>query len=150
MTAFEPKLDDDCIFCKIIKGDIPSYTVYEDDMVKAFLDISQGTPGHTLVVPKTHVADIFGYDRDLASVVFARIPAIARAIKASDDNIIGMNIVNNNGAVAYQSVFHSHFHLIPRYSDKDDFRMIFKDNAKKYDETDYTRLQNAIKTELAH
>lgn len=113
MTAFEPKLDDDCIFCKIIKGDIPSYTVYEDDMVKAFLDISQGTPGHTLVVPKTHVADIFGYDRDLASIVFARIPEIARAIKATDENIIGMNIVNNNGAVAYQSVFHSHFHLIP-------------------------------------
>ena len=127
MTAFEPKLDDDCIFCKIIKGDIPSYTVYEDD-----------------------VADIFGYDRDLASIVFARIPEIARAIKATDENIIGMNIVNNNGAVAYQSVFHSHFHLIPRYSDKDDFRMIFKDNAKKYDETDYTRLQNAIKTELAN
>ena len=82
--------------------------------------------------------------------MFARIPEIARAIKATDENIIGMNIVNNNGAVAYQSVFHSHFHLIPRYSDKDDFRMIFKDNAKKYDETDYTRLQNAIKTELAN
>ncbi|MFC6164707.1 HIT family protein [Lactiplantibacillus dongliensis] len=148
MTAFEPKLDDDCIFCKIIKGDIPSYTVYEDDMVKAFLDISQGTPGHTLVIPKTHVPDIFAYDTDLASAVFARIPKIARAVKASDDKIIGMNIVNNNGSVAYQSVFHSHFHLIPRYSDKDDFRMIFKDNSKNYDETDYTKLQNAIKTHL--
>jgi len=148
MTAFEPKLDDDCIFCKIIKGDIPSYTVYEDDMVKAFLDISQGTPGHTLVIPKTHVPDIFAYDNDLASAVFARIPKIARAVKAADDKIIGMNIVNNNGSVAYQSVFHSHFHLIPRYSDKDDFRMIFKDNSKNYDETDYTKLQNAIKTHL--
>ncbi|BDZ30699.1 HIT family protein [Lactiplantibacillus sp. WILCCON 0030] len=148
MAAFEPKLDDDCIFCKIIKGDIPSYTIYEDDMVKAFLDISQGTPGHTLVIPKTHVPDIFAYDTDLASAVFARIPMIARAIKASDDAIIGMNVVNNNGAVAYQSVFHSHFHLIPRYSDKDDFRMIFKDNSKKYDETDYTRLQNGIKAHI--
>ncbi|VDG18363.1 cell-cycle regulation histidine triad protein [Lactobacillus plantarum JDM1] [Lactiplantibacillus mudanjiangensis] len=148
MTAFEPKFDDDCIFCKIIKGDIPSYTVYEDDMVKAFLDISQGTPGHTLVIPKTHVPDLFAYDADLAGLVFSRIPKIAQAIKASDENIIGMNVVNNNGAVAYQSVFHSHFHLIPRYSDKDDFRMIFKDNTKNYDETAYTKLQNAIKAQL--
>ena len=77
-------MDDNCIFCKIIKGEIPSYTVYEDDVVKAFLDISQGTPGHTLVIPKKHVPDLFAYDADLAAQVFSRIPKIARAVKAAD------------------------------------------------------------------
>ena len=67
----------DCIFCKIVRNEIPSYTVYEDDIVKAFLDISQGTPGHTLVIPKNHIANIFEYDEELASEVFARIPKIA-------------------------------------------------------------------------
>ena len=55
-------MDDNCIFCKIINGEIPSYTVYEDDVVKAFLDISQGTPGHTLVIPKKHVPDLFAWE----------------------------------------------------------------------------------------
>jgi histidine triad (HIT) family protein len=124
--------DADCIFCKIIQNEIPSTVVYEDDVVKAFLDLTQTTPGHTLVVPKTHVADIFAYDADLAAQVFSRIPKIARAIKASDPAIIGMNIINNNGKVASQSVFHSHFHLIPRYSDTDGFGLKFTDNSADY------------------
>lgn len=140
--------DDDCIFCKIINGDIPSYTVYEDDDVKAFLDISQGTPGHTLVVPKTHVADIFAYDADLAATVFSKIPMIARAVKESNPEIKGLNILNNNGKVAYQSVFHSHIHLIPRYTDHDDFGMTFKDNSSKYDEKAYTDIQDSIKSQF--
>lgn len=139
---------DDCIFCKIISGEIPSYTIYEDDTVKAFLDISQGTPGHTLVVPKKHVANIFEYDPELASQVFARIPKIARAIKNSNPDIKGMNILNNNGEVAYQSVFHSHFHLIPRYTDQDDFKMIFKDNSDHYDEAAYRKVQQSIVDQL--
>ena len=89
-------MDNNCIFCKIINGEIPSYTVYEDDVVKAFLDISQGTPGHTLVIPKKHVPDLFVYDADLAAQVFSRIPKIARAVKASNPAIKGMNVVNNN------------------------------------------------------
>ncbi|PWG01049.1 HIT family protein [Levilactobacillus bambusae] len=140
--------DPDCVFCKIILGEIPSYTVYEDDVVKAFLDISQGTPGHTLVVPKTHVADIFAYNPELAAAVFSRIPKIANAIRKSNPNIQGMNIVNNNGAVAYQSVFHSHFHLVPRYTDHDDFSMTFKDNSSKYQPEDYIKIQRAIEAEM--
>lgn len=134
----------DCIFCKIIAGEIPSYTVYEDDVVKAFLDISQGTPGHTLVVPKKHVKDLFAYDEDLAAAVFSRLPKIARAVKKSNPAIKGMNIINNNGEVAYQSVFHSHIHLVPRYTDQDDFKIIFKDNSTKYDEDKYKEIQQAI------
>ena len=68
-------------FCKINNRDIPSYKVYEDDQVYAFLDISQVTPGHTLVIPKVHVTDIFEYDEALAAEVFARVPKIARAIE---------------------------------------------------------------------
>lgn len=139
---------DDCIFCKIIAGEIPSYTVYEDDVVKAFLDISQGTPGHTLVIPKKHVANIFEYDAELASEVFARIPKIAKALKASNPAIQGLNILNNNGEVSYQSVFHSHFHLIPRYSDDDDFKMIFKDNSGNYDTAQYQKIQKSITDQL--
>lgn len=138
----------DCIFCKIVAGEIPSYTVYEDDVVKAFLDISQGTPGHTLVIPKKHVPDLFAYDEDLAAAVFSRIPKIARAVKNSNPAIKGMNVINNNGKVAYQSVFHSHIHLIPRYSNDDDFKMIFKDNSAKYDEAKYTAIQEAIVKQL--
>ena len=133
-----------CIFCKIVRGEIPSYTVYEDDVVKAFLDISQNTPGHTLVVPKKHVKDIFAYDDELASAVFSRLPKIARAIKASNPKIVGMNILNNNGKVAYQSVFHSHIHLVPRYSAADPFSIHFTDNSANYDEAKYKQVQQAI------
>ncbi|MBN7275675.1 HIT domain-containing protein [Ligilactobacillus pobuzihii] len=123
---------EDCVFCKIINGDIPSTKVYQDDVVTAFLDLSQVTPGHTLVVPNKHVKDIFAYDPDLATAVFSRIPKIARAIRASNKDIAGLNILNNNGKVAYQSVFHSHIHLVPRYSDQDGFSMHFTDNSDKY------------------
>ena len=139
---------EDCIFCKIIDGEMHSYTVYEDDVVKALLDISQNTPGHTLVVPKKHVKDIFEYDSELAAAVFSRLPKIARAIRDSNPDIKGMNILNNNGSVAYQSVFHSHIHLIPRYSDKDDFGITFSDNSNQYDEQKYQTVQQAIIDQL--
>ena len=139
---------EDCIFCKIIDGEIPSYTVYEDDVVKAFLDISQNTPGHTLVVPKKHVKDIFEYDSELAAAVFSRLPKIARSIRDSNPDIKGMNILSNNGSVAYQSVFHSHIHLIPRYSDKDDFGITTSDNSNQYDEQKDQTVQQAIIDQL--
>ncbi|UQS85253.1 HIT domain-containing protein [Apilactobacillus apisilvae] len=139
---------DDCIFCKIVKNEIPNYTVYEDDVVKAFLDISQTTPGHTLVVPKKHVKDIYEYDTEMAEQVFARIPKIARAIKNSAPDIKGINIINNNGKVASQSVFHSHFHLIPRYSNDDGFSLNFSDNSNRYNEDTLTRIQNNISKHL--
>lgn len=135
----------DCIFCKIVANEIPSFTIYEDENIKAFLDISQTTPGHTLVIPKKHVADIFEYDQALASAVFAKIPMIASAIKASNPDIQGMNIINNNGEIAYQSVFHSHFHLIPRYTTKDTFKISFKDNSKKYAPDQLESMMSSIK-----
>ncbi|QYY85709.1 HIT family protein [Pediococcus pentosaceus] len=141
-------MDENCVFCKIITGDIPSYTVYEDDVVKAFLDISQVTPGHTLVVPKKHVSDLFAYDSQLAADVFSRIPKIATAIKASNPDIKAMNVVNNNGELAYQSVFHSHFHLIPRYTKDDGFSMTFTDNTDKYSSEELQKIQKQITDRL--
>ena len=126
---------EDCIFCKIINGEIPSYKIYEDDVVYAFLDITQVTPGHTLVVPKKHAKDIFEYDEELASQVFARIPKIARALEKAYPDMQGLNIINNNREVAYQSVFHSHIHLIPRFSPHDDFSMHFGNHQEQYNPT---------------
>lgn len=126
---------EDCIFCKIINGEIPSYKIYEDEVVYAFLDITQVTPGHTLVVPKKHAKDIFEYDEELASQVFARIPKIARALEKAYPDMQGLNIINNNREVAYQSVFHSHIHLIPRFSPHDDFSMHFGNHQDQYSPT---------------
>lgn len=126
---------EDCIFCKIINGEIPSYKIYEDEVVYAFLDITQVTPGHTLVVPKKHAKDIFEYDEELASQVFTRIPKIARALEKAYPDMQGLNIINNNREVAYQSVFHSHIHLIPRFSPHDDFSMHFGNHQDQYNPT---------------
>ncbi|EOI06869.1 HIT family protein [Enterococcus moraviensis ATCC BAA-383] len=122
----------DCIFCKIVNQDIPSYKVYEDDKVYAFLDITQVTKGHTLLVPKEHVTDIFEYEPALAGEVFARVPKVARALEKAFPEIQGLNIINNNKELAYQSVFHSHIHLIPRYGKSDDFSIHFGNNQGVY------------------
>jgi histidine triad (HIT) family protein len=135
------------IFDKIIAGDIPAYKVYEDDDVLAFLDLSQVTPGHTLVIPKTDVANIFEYDDELAAKVLGKLPRIARAIKASNPAINGMNIISNNGEVAGQSVFHSHFHLIPRYGD-DGFDLPAPDHSADFEAADYLALAEAIAAEM--
>ena len=102
---------DNCIFCKIISGEIPSSKVYEDDKVLAFLDISQATKGHTLVIPKEHVRNILEMSAETAETVFSRVPKIARAVQKAT-GAIGMNILNSNEEVAGQTVFHAHIHLL--------------------------------------
>lgn len=139
---------DNCIFCKIINQEIPSYKVYEDDKVYAFLDITQVTKGHTLVIPKKHVTDIFEYDPELASDVFARIPKIARGIEQAFPDLEGLNIINNNKEVAYQTVFHSHIHLIPRYSKEDDFSMHFGKHTDDYTTEDMQEIAKQIKEQV--
>lgn len=135
------------IFDKIISGEFPSYKVYEDDDVLAFLDLSQATPGHTLLVPKQHVADIYAYDDALASKVLTKIPFIARAIKASDDKIIGMNILVNNDEQAGQSVFHSHIHFIPRYQD-DGLNLPAPTEAHDISEAEYEKRAQQIRDQF--
>ncbi|WP_010650114.1 HIT family protein [Oceanobacillus massiliensis] len=111
---------EDCIFCKIINGDIPSAKVYEDEQVYAFLDISQVTKGHTLIIPKNHMKNIYETTPEAAKELFARVPVIANAIKKTYSPL-GMNLLNNNEAAAEQSVFHLHIHLIPRYGEGDGY-----------------------------
>ncbi|HDZ6310639.1 TPA: HIT family protein [Staphylococcus aureus] len=102
------------IFGKILTGEIPSFKVYEDDYVYAFLDISQVTKGHTLLIPKKASANIFETDDETMKHIGAALPKVANAIKRAF-NPDGLNIIQNNGEFADQSVFHIHFHLIPRY-----------------------------------
>lgn len=111
---------DDCLFCSIIDGKVPSAKVYEDEYVYAFLDISQVTDGHTLVVPKAHVQDIYELSEEVASNFFSRIPKVAKAVKAAYEPR-GINLLNNNEIAAGQSVFHLHMHIIPRYDANEGF-----------------------------
>lgn len=121
----------DCIFCKIVNGDIPSAKVFENEHVLAFLDISQVTKGHTLVIPKVHKENLYELTPDIANNLFASVPEIAKALK-SEYEPLGINLVNNNGEHAGQTVFHFHMHLIPRYGKGDGFGAVWKTNTSDY------------------
>lgn len=138
----------DCVFCKIIQGEIPSQKVYEDDQVIAFLDLSQVTPGHTLVVPKKHVENIFDYDDELAASIALRLPKIARAIQSAFPESKGMNIINNNGEVAYQTVFHTHWHLIPRYQTNEGLKIVFENNQETYTQDQFKERADKISSQF--
>lgn len=107
---------DDCIFCKILKGDIPSYKVYEDDSFIGILDINPSAKGHVIIIPKNHAANIFELSEKDAKEIFVVAKKIAEAIKKAYQPD-GINILQNNGEAAGQTVFHLHVHVIPRYKD---------------------------------
>lgn len=137
----------DCIFCKIIKGEIPAAKVFENEHVLAFLDISQVTKGHTLVIPKVHKENLFELTPELASHLFEVVPHIANALKTTF-NPVGLNAVNNNGEEAGQSVFHFHLHLIPRYGKGDGFGAVWKNNQSDYTAEDYQEIAENIRKHL--
>jgi len=136
----------ECIFCKIIADEIPRHVVYEDEHVLAFLDISQTTEGHTLIVPKIHRVDVFEMDEGLMAQVFSVVPKIAHALKKTF-GCSGINVVNNNGKSASQTVFHYHVHLIPRYR-SDQFSIKFANNMEDYDAEQLVALKNSIKANI--
>ena len=105
---------EDCVFCRIADGRIPAAKVYEDENVAAFLDLSPVNPGHTLVIPKKHCKDILDFPCELAPAVCAAVQKIAGAL-ISATGAKGVNVLQNNGIAAGQSVFHIHWHIIPRY-----------------------------------
>lgn len=107
---------DNCIFCKIVNGVIPSTSIYEDDMFRVILDLSPATKGHALILPKAHFRNIFEMDEETASKLFVVATKVAKAMKETL-KCDGLNIVQNNEEVAGQTVFHFHLHLIPRYVD---------------------------------
>ena len=107
-------MKNDCVFCAIAAGEIPSFKVYEDDLVLAYLDINPCSKGHTLVIPKAHTTGLLDTSDEMLAALLARVKKVAarlREVLSCD----GFNILQNNGAAAGQSVFHVHFHIVPRY-----------------------------------
>ena len=105
---------DDCLFCKIAAGELPSTRVYEDDRVVAIMDIFPATRGHVLVIPRAHAADLHDVsEADLAAAALAAQRLAGRAVQGL--GAAGVTILQSNGAAAWQTVFHYHVHVIPRY-----------------------------------
>ena len=106
--------DDTCIFCRIAAGEIPSKTLYEDDEFRVILDLGPATKGHALILPKNHYRNLFELPKEQAekAIVLAKKMALRMQEKLHCD---GLNLVQNNGETAGQTVFHFHIHLIPRY-----------------------------------
>lgn len=107
-------IKEDCIFCRIAKGDIPSATIYETSDFKVILDVAPANRGHALIITKEHFDNIFQMDAETAAKLFSLATVVARAIK-QETKCDGLNVVQNNGEVAGQTVNHFHLHLIPRF-----------------------------------
>ena len=103
----------DCVFCKIVKGELPCSKIYETEKVLAFLDIAPTSKGHTLVIPKEHYGDIFEIPEDLLKEVIAVVKKISPAVNKGAD-ADGLTIGQSNGKAAHQMVSHIHFHILPR------------------------------------
>lgn len=135
--------DENCIFCKIIAGEIPSNTIYEDDDFKVILDVSPASKGHALILPKNHVADIFTIDEDIA----AKAMKLAKKLATHMKEVLhcdGFNILQNNGEVAGQTVFHFHMHLIPRYKNAKNDDMILW-NHLEFTPEELAEIRNELK-----
>ena len=104
----------DCIFCKIVAGEIPAHKVYEDERTLAFLDIMPAARGHTLVIPKEHAAGIDDINPDTLAATMVCAQTVARILR-SRLQPDGLNVFQNNGAAAGQEVFHFHLHLVPQW-----------------------------------
>ena len=115
--------DDNCIFCKLANGQIPTNSIYEDDDFNVILDASPATKGHALILPKEHYANIFEIDEE----ILGKAAKLAKKIMIKEkDNLKcdGYNLLQNNGEVAGQTVFHFHMHLIPRYESDENKHII--------------------------
>jgi len=108
--------DPDCLFCKIVAGEVPATKVDEDERTLAFMDINPATRGHALVIPKNHSQDLLAIDADDLAVTMVAAQRLAGRAKEKL-GARGVNLLNSCGAAAWQTVFHFHIHVIPRYSD---------------------------------
>ncbi|GHU43200.1 histidine triad protein [Clostridia bacterium] len=124
-------MDQNCIFCKIITGKIPSKKIYEDEDFLVILDVNPASKGHALILPKEHYANLYELPEDLAAktMLLAKKMAEHMTKKLSCD---GFNLIQNNGEVAGQTVFHFHLHLIPRYQDAEN------DDLLRWDTLEFT------------
>ena len=134
----------DCIFCRIISGEIPSTTIYENSKFKVIMDIAPANTGHVLILPKEHYDNIYDIDTATAGELFELAVMTARALKSVLD-CDGMNILQNNGTVAGQTVFHFHMHIIPRY-EGDTVNIGWKELS--YEDGEMEQLREAIRKEM--
>ena len=123
---------ENCIFCKIANKEIPGKIVYEDDLCLAFLDLSQTTNGHTLVVPKTHYQNILDVDKEVLSHLIKVTKKLTNQIITNLD-AKGANVLRNSNEVAGQTVMHFHIHIIPRYNETDQIKIDFTDRSQEVD-----------------
>jgi histidine triad (HIT) family protein len=107
-------MKNDCVFCAIAAGEIPSFKVYEDELVLAYLDINPFSKGHTLVIPKEHSTGLLDTSDETLSALISRVRKVAAHLKSALP-CDGFNILQNNGEAAGQTVMHIHFHIVPRY-----------------------------------
>lgn len=107
---------DNCIFCKIASGEIPAATLYEDDLFRVILDLGPASKGHALILPKNHYANLYEIPDELVGKTMVLAKKMGTALKEAL-GCDGLNVVQNNGEAAGQTVFHFHMHLIPRYQD---------------------------------
>jgi histidine triad (HIT) family protein len=135
---------DDCIFCKIANGEIPSASPYENDDFKVIFDVAPANRGHALILPKEHFDNAFEIEPELAGKIFAFGTRLARAIR-EETGCEGMNLLQNNGEVAGQTVNHFHLHLVPRFKG-DDVTMTWKQG--EADPDDSAKLAKAIAEKL--
>ena len=110
-------MKNDCIFCAIAEGEIPSFKIYEDELVLAYLDINPFAKGHTLVIPKVHSSGLLDTPDETLAAIIARVKKVAAHLKTALP-CDGFNILQNNGEAAGQTVMHVHFHIVPRYGDE--------------------------------
>ena len=132
-------MNNDCIFCKIANGEIPSKTVYEDEDFRVILDLGPATKGHALILPKEHYANLFELPEDTAAAAM-KVAKKLSAQMVENLGADGLNLVQNNGEVAGQTVKHFHLHLIPRYKD-DGQNILWKPGEVSQDELEEIRKQ---------
>lgn len=135
----------DCVFCKIIKGEIPSAKLYEDNIILAFLDIMPANKGHTLVIPKKHYETLLDIPANELEKVSAELHKITKAVVKAT-NAEGFNVFMNNKKVAGQIVPHAHFHIVPRFSNDG---LEFKWPSKKYNDGEINELKEKIKRNIS-
>ena len=131
---------DDCIFCKIAAGEIPSRKIYEDSDLIAIMDLNPTSKGHSLIIPKDHCTNIYDIDEDIAAKVMKTAKKLATKMTVAL-NCDGFNLLQNNGETAGQTMFHFHMHLIPRYKDADNNMLKFTSVSFSDEEIDAIRDQ---------
>ena len=131
---------DDCIFCKIAAGEIPSRKIYEDKDLIAIMDLNPTSKGHSLIIPKEHCTNIYDIDEDIAAKVMKTAKKLATKMTVAL-NCDGFNLLQNNGETAGHTMFHFHMHLIPHYKDADNNMLKFTSVSFSDEEMDAIRDQ---------